>query len=211
MRPPPSPSPSFAHRILTRLGARDRLSAGESTFAIEMKETSAILAQVDANSLAIIDELGRGTSPKEGLAIAWATLNALASRCRTLLATHYHELNEDFEFDPRVARFHMPIGLGDHRFKLRAGPEPSMSSGGVDCAGYAGVPDGVLHRATSLSDTIKRQLRATRLSPERRLARACLEMLRPKNATSLVALQSLQQKVAFLIGDDEDEDDDDDV
>jgi len=68
LRPtPPSPSPSNeAHRILTRLGARDRLSAGESTFAIEMKETSAILAQVDANSLAVIDELGRGTSPKEG-------------------------------------------------------------------------------------------------------------------------------------------------
>ena len=64
-------------------------------------------------------------------------------------------------------------------------------------------------RSASLSDTIKRQLRATRLSPERRLARACLEMLRPKNATSLVALQSLQQKVAFLIGDDEDDDDDD--
>lgn len=205
-------------KILTRLGARDRLSAGESTFAIEMKETSAILGQADANALAIIDELGRGTSPRDGMAIAWATLNTLASHCRTMLATHYHELNEDFEFDPRVARFHMPIDRDDGRFRLRAGPEPQFESGGILCARDAGVCEGVLRRATHISGHIKRMMRDARASRERRLAMALLETMvcpssgRPMPARpslnskhalpSLDSLQRLQLQVTFLLDDD---------
>ena len=205
------------NRILTRLGARDRLSAGDSTFAIEMKETSAILGQADAHSLAIIDELGRGTSPREGLAIAWATLYALASRCRTMLATHFHELNEDFELDPRVARFHMPISREKYRYKLLAGPEPTMSSGGITCASLAGIPDTVLRRAERISDMIKGQLRRVRSSANYRLAKACIEMLLSEGGGGervhggvfqpprpLLSLQSLQRQVAFLIEDDDD-------
>ncbi len=205
-------------KILTRLGARDRLSAGESTFAIEMKETSAILGQTDENSLAIIDELGRGTSPRDGMAIAWATLNALASRCRTMLATHYHELNEDFEFDPRVARFHMPIDRDEGRFRLSAGPEPQFESGGILCARDAGVCEGVLRRAEHISGQIKRLMREARASRERRLAMALVEMMtgtansRPTTAKpsvdskrarpSLDSLQRLQLQVMFLLDDD---------
>lgn len=208
-------------KILTRLGARDRLAAGESTFAIEMKETSAILGQADENSLAIIDELGRGTSPRDGIAIAWATLNALASRCRTMLATHYHELNEDFEFDPRVARFHMPIDRDEGRFRLRAGPEPQFESGGILCARDAGVCEAVLRRAERVSGQIKHMMREARASRERRLAMAVLEMMpcpaiggpraakpsdTPKHALasfdSLQGIEQVQLKVEFLLEDD---------
>jgi DNA mismatch repair ATPase MutS len=202
-------------KILTRLGACDRLAAGESTFAIEMKETSAILGQVDVNSLAIIDEIGRGTCPGEGRAIAWATLNELASRCRTMLATHYHELNDEFEFDPRVAKFHMPIATAKGKFQLRAGPEPNLSSGGVPCAADAGVPHNVLKRASHVSEMVKRQLRQAFPSLERRLAKASLEMLRAGRiyhgisvaghlVPSLQSLQSLQRQVAFLLDEDDD-------
>ena len=205
-------------KILTRLGARDRLAAGESTFAIEMKETSAILGQADGQSLAIIDELGRGTSPRDGMAIAWATLNTLASRCRTILATHYHELNEDFEFDPRVARFHMPIDRDEGRFRLRAGPEPQFESGGILCARDAGVCEPVLRRAGRVSEKIKRLMREARASRERRLAMALLEMMpgpattgvdRPSpmshalpSLNSLEKIEQVQLRVEFLLDDD---------
>ena len=89
-----------------------------------MKETSAILAQVDANSLAIIDELGRGTSPKEGLAIAWATLNALASRCRTLLATSHSRSEQSV--DDEIAL--VPHGVHRNQFIRFACPS-SVATG----------------------------------------------------------------------------------
>lgn len=152
------------------------------------------------------------------MAIAWATLNALASRCRTMLATHYHELNEDFEFDPRVARFHMPIDRDEGRFRLSAGPEPQFESGGILCARDAGVCEGVLRRAEHISGQIKRLMREARASRERRLAMALVEMMtgtansRPTTAKpsvdskrarpSLDSLQRLQLQVMFLLDDD---------
>lgn len=106
------------------MGARDRIAAGESTFAIEMKETSAILNQVDKYSLAILDELGRGTSPNEGESIAWAVLKSLCNTCRVLFATHYHSLNSSFEANPMVSLHHMPLINPENeadRFKLLSG------------------------------------------------------------------------------------------
>lgn len=150
------------NRIMTRLGARDRIQAGESTFAIEMKETSAILHQVDRHSLTIIDELGRGTAPIEGEAIAWATLKALAQRrCRTLFATHFHGLNDDFELSKDlIARYHMGSPRGnescDDTFKLLPGPAPSGSMGGITCARNAGVPEDVIQRAYQISRYLHR-------------------------------------------------------
>jgi len=186
-------------RILTRLGARDRLSAGESTFAIEMKEASAILNQADANSLAIIDELGRGTSPKEGQAIAWATLNTLASICRTMLATHYHEINDYFEFDVRVGRHHMPVSSDETRFQLRPGPEPDMSSGGILCACDAGLPVDVLKRAEQISKTIHMQLKGAQMSPPMSAILACLGCI-GGSCVSCSGIRALQRKIPFLLG-----------
>lgn len=151
------------NRIMTRLGARDRIQVGESTFAIEMKETSAILRQVDKHSLAIIDELGRGTSPREGEAIAWATLKALAnSKSRTLFATHFHDLNQDFQSCPDlIARYHMKVprehgsNVHDDSFRLFPGPMPENSSGGIICALNAGIPTDVIERASQISISMR--------------------------------------------------------
>ncbi len=149
--------------IMTRLGARDRIQAGESTFAIEMKETSAILNQVDSYSLAIIDELGRGTAPREGEAIAWASLKALSgSKCRTLFATHFHDLNKDFEpFPNLVSLYHLKIPRGNgpefhhDRFMLFSGPAPDDSTGGMFCALHAGIPTCVVERASEISGYLR--------------------------------------------------------
>ena len=89
-------------RIFTRIGASDKLEEGKSTFFIEMEETESILASGTANSLAIIDELGRGTSTFDGMSIAQAVLDDIISRinCRCIFATHYHSLAQQFQDNP---------------------------------------------------------------------------------------------------------------
>ena len=81
-------------RLFSRVGASDNLARGRSTFMVEMVETAAILAQASERSFVILDEVGRGTSTYDGLALAWAVVEAVhsANRCRCLFATHYHEL-----------------------------------------------------------------------------------------------------------------------
>ena len=96
-------------RIFTRLGASDRILEGKSTFFIEMEETRSILAQGTSRSLAILDELGRGTSTFDGYSIAFAVLNHIVSKilCRCLFATHYHMLLEDFRDNKCVQSYTM--------------------------------------------------------------------------------------------------------
>lgn len=96
-------------RIFTRLGASDNIMEGESTFMLELNETSTILKHATRDSLILLDELGRGTSTFDGTAIACAVVNKLASdtRCRSLFSTHYHSLVEQFAGDPRILPYHM--------------------------------------------------------------------------------------------------------
>lgn len=100
---------SVCDRIFTRLGASDRIMAGESTFFVELSEASSILRHATRHSLVLIDELGRGTSTFDGTAIACSVVNDLANRiqCRTLFSTHYHTLVDDFEKHPNVGLGHM--------------------------------------------------------------------------------------------------------
>jgi len=99
---------SVVDRIFTRLGANDNIGDGESTFFVEMSETSAILKHSTADSLILIDELGRGTATYDGTAIAYAVSTALAEkRSRTVFSTHYHTLVDTIEHLPSVQLGHM--------------------------------------------------------------------------------------------------------
>ncbi len=148
-------------RVLTRVGASDNLSRGESTFMVEMKETANVLRRATRRSLVVLDEIGRGTSTYDGLAIAWAVAEHLhdAVACRALFATHYHELTElgatrspTCENWSVSAREHQGEVVFLH--KLQRGP--ASRSYGVACARLAGVPEPVVARARALLGELER-------------------------------------------------------
>ncbi len=143
-------------KIFSRVGASDNLAAGQSTFMVEMMETARILRQATKNSLVILDEIGRGTSTYDGLALAWAVVEDLSKRhqgsMRTLFATHYHELTGLETQIPTV--FTMNIAICEHGgevlFLHRLIPGPSDRSYGVEVAKLAGVPMSVVQRAREI-------------------------------------------------------------
>ncbi|MBX3182204.1 MAG: DNA mismatch repair protein MutS [Polyangiaceae bacterium] len=141
-------------RVHSRVGASDNLARGESTFMVEMRETAEILRSATARSLVILDEIGRGTSTFDGLAIAWAVAEHLdeAVRCRALFATHYHELTALGEASPHVVNFSVSAREldGDVVFLHRLVPGPASQSYGVQVAKLAGLPESVLARARGL-------------------------------------------------------------
>jgi DNA mismatch repair protein MutS len=140
-------------RVLSRVGASDNLARGESTFMVEMRETAEILASATQRSLVILDEIGRGTSTFDGLALAWAVAEHLARvvRCRTLFATHYHEMTA-LGSDPHIANYSVSAREidGDIVFLHRLVPGPASQSYGVAVAKLAGLPKTVLARASEL-------------------------------------------------------------
>jgi DNA mismatch repair protein MutS len=141
-------------RIFTRVGASDDLARGQSTFMVEMAETASILHQATARSLVLLDEIGRGTSTYDGLAIAWAVAEDLNERirCRTLFATHYHELCQLAETHKGVVNLSVAVSEhGDSIVFLRRLKEGGTSrSYGIQCARIAGLPEDVITRAKSL-------------------------------------------------------------
>jgi DNA mismatch repair protein MutS len=140
-------------KIFTRVGASDNMSAGESTFMVEMNETSSILNNVTASSLVILDEIGRGTSTYDGISIAWAIAEYLhqhpQARCKTLFATHYHELNEMTNLFPRIKNYSIAVKeIGKKIIFLRKLiPGGSEHSFGIHVAKMAGMPKEVIQRA----------------------------------------------------------------
>jgi DNA mismatch repair protein MutS len=145
-----------ADRLFARVGASDELARGQSTFMVEMVETARILNSATKSSLVILDEIGRGTSTFDGLALAWAITEHLAGRvgCRTLFATHYHELTELASSRPGVANFN--VAVQEHRrsdgreeviFLHRIVPGGTDKSYGIHVARMAGVPPSVVARA----------------------------------------------------------------
>ena len=141
-------------RILSRVGASDNVSRGESTFMVEMRETAAILRGATRRSLVILDEIGRGTSTYDGLAIAWAVAEHLhdAIHCRALFATHYHELTDLVNVSPHAANCSVSAReRGDEvvfLYKLVKGA--ASRSYGVAVARLAGLPEVVLARAKAI-------------------------------------------------------------
>ncbi len=141
-------------RIFTRIGARDDLASGRSTFMVEMTETANILHNASPQSLVLMDEIGRGTSTFDGLALAWASAEALAesNRSWTLFATHYFELTELAERLPTVANVHVAAReYGDGVVFLHSVREgPADRSYGLQVGALAGLPEPVIERARSL-------------------------------------------------------------
>ncbi|MDB5401149.1 MAG: mismatch repair protein mutS [Rhodopila sp.] len=141
-------------RLFSRVGASDDLARGRSTFMVEMTETAAILHQAGPKSLVVVDEIGRGTSTLDGLAIAWAVLESLHSaiRCRTIFATHFHELAELADRLPRLKPHTMRVKewRGGVVFLHEVAEGAAGRSWGVHVAELAGVPAQVVRRAASL-------------------------------------------------------------
>lgn len=149
-------------RVFSRVGASDNLAQGQSTFMVEMMETARILRQATMRSLVILDEIGRGTSTFDGLALAWAVVEELTRRgkgaIRTLFATHYHELTSLEGRIPGVRNYTVAIKewKGEIIFLRRLVPGPSDRSYGIEVARLAGVPDSVVRRAREILAELER-------------------------------------------------------
>jgi len=153
---------SIVDRIFTRVGASDDLAGGESTFMVEMTELSNILENATKNSLVILDEIGRGTSTYDGMAIAWATVEHMADRekvgAKTLFATHYHELSDLEGQIEGVKNFSVAVKeKGDDVIFLRKIVEgPADESYGIYVAKLAGVPSSVVNRAKKILSNLEK-------------------------------------------------------
>jgi DNA mismatch repair protein MutS len=160
-------------RIFTRVGASDRLSRGESTFLVEMNETANILHHMTDRSLLILDEIGRGTSTYDGLAIAWAVaeyvLQGVVARPRTLFATHFHELTQLKSTYPRLVNLKIAIKEweGGIVFLRKIVAGTSDKSFGIHAARVAGLPALVIKRAEEILESLelRRDLVARGIDP----------------------------------------------
>ncbi|MFH1640032.1 MAG: DNA mismatch repair protein MutS, partial [Chloroflexota bacterium] len=197
-------------RIFTRIGAREDLMAGQSTFMVEMVETASILNNATARSLVILDEIGRGTSTYDGLAIARAVSEYIHNRlgARTIFATHYHEMVELARYLPRVKNYNVAVTEenGEVIFLRRIMPGGVDKSYGIHVAKLAGLPRLVLRRAREVLDDFEEDSTRTRgaikggrkkpvavqlslLAPESPL----IEELKKLDVNSLTPLEAINQ------------------
>ena len=152
-------------KVFTRVGASDDLSMGQSTFMVEMSEVATILKNATKNSLVILDEIGRGTSTYDGLAIAWAVVEYMTNKekigCKTLFATHYHELTELEEKIEGVKNYSVAVKeKGENVIFLRkivkGGTDESY---GIHVAKLAGVPQAIIKRSNEILRTLERKVK----------------------------------------------------
>jgi DNA mismatch repair protein MutS len=176
-------------RVLSRVGASDNLSRGESTFMVEMRETAEILRSASRRSLVILDEIGRGTSTFDGLSIAWAVAEYLDEviACRALFATHYHELVAFADGSEHAANYGVSAREldGDIVFLHRVTAGATSRSYGVAVAKLAGLPEPVLARARALLGTLESERHAELGGSKRGKAAATdqLSLFAPRAAT----------------------------
>ena len=166
-------------RIFSRVGASDNLAQGQSTFMVEMMETARILRQATRKSLVILDEIGRGTSTFDGLALAWAVVEDLSGRTRggagrepfgirTLFATHYFELTQLEGKIPGLRNVNIAVKewRGDIIFLRRLVPGPSDRSYGIEVARLAGVPSRVVQRAKDILAGLEKKARDVKIQAQ---------------------------------------------
>jgi DNA mismatch repair protein MutS len=155
-----------ADRIFARVGASDELARGQSTFMVEMTETARILNTATSRSLVILDEIGRGTSTYDGLSLAWSIVEHIHEHigCRTLFATHYHELTDLEEQLPGVRNYNVSVKEWDDQvvFLHQIVPGAADKSYGIHVAQLAGVPRCVNERAGEVLRWLESQHRASR-------------------------------------------------
>ena len=197
-------------RVFTRIGASDNLARGRSTFMVEMTETAAILNTATARSLILLDEVGRGTSTYDGLAIAWAAVEYLEARTRakTLFATHYFELTELGEQLAGVKNYHVAVKEtgGGIVFLRKVEPGAADRSYGIEVAKLAGLPEEVVGRARevlaeheSAEAELSRHLQSGDAPPQRAaqltiftpLSQPVVERLREVDPNRLTPLEAL--------------------
>ena len=178
-------------RVFTRIGASDNLARGRSTFMVEMTETSAILHTATARSLILLDEVGRGTSTYDGLAIAWAAIEFLHARvhAKTLFATHYFELTELAEQLSGVKNYHVSVKEtgGSVVFLRKVEPGAADRSYGIEVAKLAGLPNEVVVRA--------REVLAEHESAEHQLTGHLTPGAEPERPAQLTIFTPLSQPV----------------
>jgi len=149
-------------RIFARVGASDNIARGHSTFMVEMQETANILHTATSRSLVVLDEIGRGTATFDGLSLAWAVAESLATnpkaRPKTLFATHYHELTDLADATPGVVNFHVSARewKDDIVFLRKIVPGRSDRSYGIQVARLAGIPASVIDRAREILSGLER-------------------------------------------------------
>jgi DNA mismatch repair protein MutS len=175
---------ALVDRIFARVGASDNIARGQSTFMVEMQETAHILHAATSRSLVVLDEIGRGTATFDGLSIAWAVAEHLASnpraRPKTLFATHYHELTDLADATPGVVNFHVSARewKDDIVFLRKIVPGRSDRSYGIQVARLAGLPPPVIERAREILGALERDeltrsgrpsISGTRDDPQRQL------------------------------------------
>jgi len=148
----------IADRVFTRVGASDNLAGGESTFMVEMNETANILNNATKKSLVILDEVGRGTSTFDGVAIAWAIVEQLVNKigARCMFATHYHELIELADLYKQIKNFNIEVieKSGKIYFMHKIIPGGTDKSYGIHVAQIAGIPDDVITRSHEIMDKL---------------------------------------------------------
>lgn len=187
-------------RIFTRIGAQDEIHAGQSTFMVEMVETAALLSQSTPKSLLILDEIGRGTSTYDGLAIARAIVEYIHNnphlRAKTLFATHYHELVALENYLPHVRNYNVSVADNDGRviFLHKIVPGGADKSYGVHVAQLAGIPKPVINRAHEILMTLEND--SARVAEQERIRDSFsglqLSFLAPETHPVVETLQALK-------------------
>jgi DNA mismatch repair protein MutS len=197
--PAESAAIGLVDRIFTRVGLQDDVALGQSTFMVEMLETASILNHATRRSLIILDEIGRGTSTYDGLAIARAVAEFIHNHprlgCKTLFATHYHELTQLATVLPRARNYNVAVSEdnGDIVFLRRIVPGGADKSYGVHVARLAGMPSSVINRAWEVLAELEKgaspQAGASRRSAANRVSAAQLPLL----GTTPAALEELMK------------------
>jgi DNA mismatch repair protein MutS len=178
-------------RIFTRVGASDNITAGESTFLVEMQEAANILNNATQNSLILLDEIGRGTSTFDGISIAWAITEFIHENrevtAKTLFATHYHELNEMAEIFPRIKNYKVEVREYDDKviFLHKVNPGSADHSYGIQVAQMAGLPKFVTSRAKE----VLQNLESKELTPYEEKKEKLQKMKRVDNQISMFEIK----------------------